>query len=122
MTPEPFDIQALREALEESTVAVLLVDRDLKLTFVNRTARELFDLQADNWQGRSVLDLTPENRRDLFVRLLAAGPGLLGVWETLDETGALDLVLPEWERVRLLPHASAAHRFTVDRHLVETCI
>jgi PAS domain S-box-containing protein len=69
MTSEPNDIQALREALEESTVAVLLVDSDLRLTFVNRVARELFDLQPDNWQGRSVLDLTPENRRELFVRL-----------------------------------------------------
>ena len=67
-------------------------------------------------------DPWPAGARDLFVRLLAAGPGLLGVWETLDETGALDLVLPEWERVRLLPHASVVHRFTVDRHLVETCI
>jgi [protein-PII] uridylyltransferase len=64
----------------------------------------------------------PVEARDLFVRLLAAGPGLLGVWETLDETGALERILPEWERVRLLPHASVVHRFTVDRHLVETCI
>jgi [protein-PII] uridylyltransferase len=60
--------------------------------------------------------------RNLFVRLLASGPGLLAVWETLDETGCLSAVLPEWERVRLLPHASVMHRFTVDRHLVETCI
>lgn len=60
--------------------------------------------------------------RDLLVRLLAAGPGLLAVWETLDETGALARLLPEWERIRLLPHASVVHRFTVDRHSVETCI
>jgi [protein-PII] uridylyltransferase len=64
----------------------------------------------------------PAEARDLLVRLLAAGRGLLPVWETLDETGALAAILPEWERVRLLPHASAVHRFTVDRHLVETCI
>ena len=64
----------------------------------------------------------PEGARDLLVRLLAAGPGLLPVWETLDETGATDRLLPEWERVRLLPHATLVHRFTVDRHLVETCV
>jgi [protein-PII] uridylyltransferase len=64
----------------------------------------------------------PAEARDLLVRLLAAGPGLLAVWETLDQTGAVDLVLPEWRRVRLLPHASEVHRFTVDRHIVETCV
>ena len=60
--------------------------------------------------------------RNLFARCLAGGPGLLGVWETLEETGALAKILPEWESVRLLPHASVVHRFTVDRHMVETCI
>ena len=67
-------------------------------------------------------DPWPAEARDLLVRLLAAGRGLLPVWETLDETGGLESFLPEWERVRLLPHASVVHRFTVDRHLVETCI
>lgn len=72
-------------------------------------------------EGAPLPDPWPDGARDLLVRLLA-GPGLLGVWETLDETGALASLLPEWERVRLLPHASAIHRFTVDRHLVETCL
>jgi [protein-PII] uridylyltransferase len=67
-------------------------------------------------------DPWPEEARHEMVRLLAAGPGLLAVWETLEETGALERILPEWERIRLLPHASVIHRFTVDRHVVETCI
>ena len=89
-------------------------ERDLVLapTTAARLVRESPTL-PDPW---------PPGARDLFVRLLAAGSGLLGVWETLDETGALERILPEWERVRLLPHASVVHRFTVDRHLVETCI
>ncbi len=64
----------------------------------------------------------PAGARQLLVRLLASGRGLLGVWETLEETGALGQILPEWERIRLLPHSSVIHRFTVDRHVVETCI
>ena len=70
----------------------------------------------------SLPDPWPTAARQLLVRLLASGRGLLGVWETLEGTGALAQVLPEWERIRLLPHASAIHRFTVDRHVVETCI
>ncbi|WP_067440572.1 [protein-PII] uridylyltransferase [Nocardioides jensenii] len=64
----------------------------------------------------------PPEARQLLVRLLASGRGLLGVWETLEQTGALTRILPEWERIRSLPHASAIHRFTVDRHVVETCV
>ena len=67
-------------------------------------------------------DPWPSAARHLLVRLLASGRGLLAVWETLEETEALAGILPEWERIRLLPHASAIHRFTVDRHVVETCI
>ncbi len=89
-------------------------ERDLVLAPATaaRLAREATP-PAEPWDAEA---------RHLFTRLLAAGPGLLQVWETLDETGALDRILPEWERVRLLPHASVVHRFTVDRHLVETCV
>jgi [protein-PII] uridylyltransferase len=73
-------------------------------------------------EGAALPDPWPEAARQLVVRLLAAGKGLRAVWETLEETGALESLLPEWGRIRLLPHASVIHRFTVDRHLVETCI
>lgn len=114
------ELVALPSAVTSTEPTLLLraaaeaAERDLILspTTAARLARECPDL-PEPW---------PEEARELLVRLLAAGPALLAVWETLDETGGLARVLPEWERLRLLPHASVVHRFTVDRHLVETCI
>jgi len=94
--------------------AAVAAERDVELA--PATARRLVA------EAPGLPDPWPEAARQALVRLLAAGPGLLPVWETLEETGALDAVLPEWERIRLLPHASAIHRFTVDRHVVETCM
>ena len=71
---------------------------------------------------RRLPDPWPAAARQALVRLLAAGRVCSPVWETLEETGALATFLPEWERIRLLPHASEIHRFTVDRHVVEACI
>ncbi|WP_205474242.1 [protein-PII] uridylyltransferase [Nocardioides sp. SYSU D00038] len=98
--------------LLRATAAAAENDAVLAPATAARLAREAAPL-PDPW---------PAEARRLLVRLLAAGPGLLGTWETLEETGALDLLLPEWERIRLLPHASPIHRFTVDRHVVETCV
>ena len=72
--------------------------------------------------GAALPDPWPGEARQALVRLLASGRGLLPVWETLEQTGALSEFLPEWERVRMLPHASVVHRFTVDRHVIETCV
>jgi [protein-PII] uridylyltransferase len=94
--------------------AAAAAERDVVLAppTAARLARECAPL-PDPW---------PAEARRLLVSLLASGRGLLPTWETLEETGALTGFLPEWERIRLLPHASEIHRFTVDRHVIETCV
>lgn len=64
---------------------------------------------------------SPSSTRHL-VDLLTAGPGLLPVWDELDFAGVIDRVLPEWEDIRLRGSSSPVHRFTVDRHSLETCV
>ncbi len=105
--PESDPLMLLRAAAEAAERDVVLAPATAA-----RLVRECPDLPSP-W---------PSGARQLLVRLLVSGRGLLAVWETLEETGGLDRILPEWERIRMLPHASAIHRFTVDRHVVETCI
>ncbi len=98
--------------LLRAAAAAATRDAVLAPATASRLARECAPL-PDPW---------PAEAREALVDLLASGRGLQTVWETLEETGAVARLLPEWESVRLLPHASVIHRFTVDRHLVETCI
>jgi [protein-PII] uridylyltransferase len=62
----------------------------------------------------------PPEARAALITLLGAGPGLVPAWETCDRYGLIDGWLPEWTRLRSLPQHNPVHRFTLDRHLVQT--
>jgi [protein-PII] uridylyltransferase len=64
----------------------------------------------------------PDSARDSFVSLLGAGRPAIPVWEALDQSDLWSRLLPEWAVVRSAPQRNPVHRFTVDRHLVETAV
>jgi [protein-PII] uridylyltransferase len=102
------------DALLGLRAAEAAATRDLVLTdsAAARLGRELVAL-PDPW---------PAEGRALLARLLGSGPALVDVWESLDQYGVVEAMLPEWRRVRHLAPQSPVHRFTVDRHLVQTCV
>ena len=58
--------------------------------------------------------------RDYLIAWLRAGHSAITVAEALDHVGVLSTIFPEWVNVRSMPQRNAYHRFTVDRHLLET--
>lgn len=67
-------------------------------------------------------DPWPVTSRRHLVDLLTAGEGLVPVWDELDFAGVVDRLVPEWAAIRLRGSSSPVHRFTIDRHSVETCV
>ena len=62
----------------------------------------------------------PEEVLRAFLRLLADAPASIHAIETLDQLGVWERFMPEWPKVRNRPQFDPYHRFTVDRHLLET--
>ncbi|WP_394214582.1 HD domain-containing protein [Brachybacterium vulturis] len=60
-------------------------------------------------------------QRDVLVDALA-GEHLADTYEALDVTGIVARWVPGWEQIRNRPQRSAVHRFTVDRHQIETVL
>ena len=62
----------------------------------------------------------PDQVRADFLALLGAGSAAVPVLESLDLAGLLEPLVPEWSAVRFRAQHNPLHRFTVDRHLLET--
>ncbi|TDD28794.1 [protein-PII] uridylyltransferase [Kribbella turkmenica] len=108
------DARPERDAVLGLRAAAVAADRELVLSpaVCGRLAKRALEL-PEPWPGEA---------RRLLCALLGAGNGLLEVWEALDQAGYISRILPEWDTVRFRPPQSAIHRFTVDRHLLETCV
>jgi [protein-PII] uridylyltransferase len=64
----------------------------------------------------------PPAARDALVALLGAGRPAVPIFEALDQVGLMSRLIPEWESVRYRRQNNPLHRFTVDRHLIETAV
>jgi [protein-PII] uridylyltransferase len=62
----------------------------------------------------------PPAARNAFAQLLGSGAALVPTWEACDRYGLVGAWLPEWVRIRSAPQYNPVHRFTLDRHLIET--
>ncbi len=62
----------------------------------------------------------PEDVTRAFLGLLALGAPAVHPIETLDQLGVWERYMPEWPQVRNQPQFNPYHRWSVDRHLLET--
>ncbi|MDQ2796865.1 MAG: [protein-PII] uridylyltransferase [Actinomycetota bacterium] len=62
----------------------------------------------------------PKTSLDDFLAVLGAGTPAIDVLEALDQAGLLVALIPEWDAVRCRAQHNPVHRYTVDRHLLET--
>ncbi|OBF05803.1 [protein-PII] uridylyltransferase [Mycobacterium sp. ACS4054] len=64
----------------------------------------------------------PREALDDLLVVLLAGPTTVNTIESLDRTGLWGRLFPEWDAVRDLPPRDVSHKWTVDRHIVETAV
>ena len=103
--------------------AALSVEAVLRISVTTAKNQERFTPEVIKQLRKAELDIPDPwttEIRDLFVELLLAGHDAIPVLETLDELNLFIPFLPEWKPARSRPQRNAYHRFTVDRHLLET--
>lgn len=64
----------------------------------------------------------PDEARGHLRDLLRSTQHLVSVWEAVDLHGLVVRWMPHWSGVRNRPQRSPVHRFTVDRHMLETVV
>jgi len=104
-----------------------LADPELALRAAAAAARARLEFESSSAANLArnlgrIPEPWPESAGRAMVDFLTAGPGLVSVWDELDHAGVIDHWLPEWNDIRLRGSSSPVHRFTVDRHTIETCV
>jgi [protein-PII] uridylyltransferase len=105
-----FGVGADRTVILRTAEAAATLDTTVGAATIERLVAEAPDVGAP-W---------PVAARSALVGLLGAGPAAIPVLELFDHHGLVERVLPEWRAVRSKPQRNSYHRFTVDRHLLET--
>ena len=104
---------------DPSTDPLLVLHAAVQAMYSGRPiARESLRLFAE--RQIDLPDPWPQGARDLFVELLKGGHRAIPVIESLDYFEVWTHLLPEWTPNRSRPQRNVYHRFTVDRHLLET--
>ena len=116
---------ALRDGEVHLDASAEPADPDLALRVAlaaatNRAAIERATLERLATETESPPEPWPSTTRRLLVELLLSGRGAIPVIEALDQRGIWTRILPEWASVRARPQRNPYHRFTVDRHVLET--
>ncbi len=101
------------------------IDPSLALRLAAASAEQDLPMAAAALDRLSKRALAPEGTwtsatLQALLRLLGAGRPAVAAIEALDQRGVWLRYLPEWAAVRNRPQRNAYHRFTVDRHLLET--
>ena len=104
-----------------------LADPELALRAAAAAARAQLEFESSSAANLArnlgrIPEPWPESASRAMVDFLTSGPGLVSVWDELDHAGVVDHWLPEWNDIRLRGSSSPVHRFTVDRHTIETCV
>ncbi len=112
------EVVLARDAAPRSDPGLML--RVARAAAENQLPIAAFTLERLLAESPSLPEPWPAEIRSDLVSLLGTGMAAVPVLDSLDVAGLLVRVIPEWDAVRCKAQHNPVHRFTVDRHLLET--